>query len=402
MTADGNGDRTGRPTRVLLVSPSPPATGGIATWTSILLREVSRRSDVLVRHADMAPDPQIQGGIGPVPRVVVRSVQSGRDLFNVARGLVSFRPHVLHVTTSGGLGAVRDIPMMSLARLSRAAGVLDFHVSRVGARQPNPPWRLRHERRAIALATGVRVLDRASYRQLQGTTGRTRLWQLPNMIDVDRVDKSVAVGPSPRPTGGNPGAIQVVFVGRVVRDKGVLELAEACGQIEGVTLEYVGPVTEEMARELDHIGRRCRAGRWLRVLGDVDHRSALLRIVSSNLLALPSRAEAFPYVVLEAMALSRPVVTTDAGAMPEMIDAAGADPCGLSVPTGDLRALRGAIAGLACDATRRQDLGAAGRRRVMQRYSAGTVVPLIAEMWQEVAASARRQRTPEIEGGGIR
>ena len=75
-------------------------------------------------------------------------------------------------------------------------------------------------------------------------------------------------------------------------------------------------------------------------------------------LAVPSRSEGFGLPALEAMARGCPVVASNAGALPEVVGDAG-----LLVPTGDAKALAGALDRLLADDALAASLGAAGHRR---------------------------------------
>ncbi|MGN6695637.1 MAG: glycosyltransferase family 4 protein [Aquihabitans sp.] len=108
-------------------------------------------------------------------------------------------------------------------------------------------------------------------------------------------------------------------------------------------------------------------------LGTVpDHqRLALLR--GAAVVAYPSRYEGFGLVPLEAMAVGTPVVTTAAGAVPEVVGDAA-----LVVPVGDTGALARSLALVLEDEALAQDLGDAGEARVLQFPWSATVDGLVA------------------------
>jgi glycosyltransferase involved in cell wall biosynthesis len=90
------------------------------------------------------------------------------------------------------------------------------------------------------------------------------------------------------------------------------------------------------------------------------------RLDAADLFVLPSRSEAFPNAVLEAMASSLPVVASDAGGIPEVIED-GRN--GRLAPPGDPVALADRICDLISDPATAARLGAAARHDVCTRYS---------------------------------
>jgi len=89
------------------------------------------------------------------------------------------------------------------------------------------------------------------------------------------------------------------------------------------------------------------------------------RLASADLFVLPSRSEAFPNAVLEAMAVGLPIVASRIGGLLELIDDGRT---GILVPPGDASALANAIAALMANAVGAADLAAAGRESA-RRYS---------------------------------
>jgi glycosyltransferase involved in cell wall biosynthesis len=89
-------------------------------------------------------------------------------------------------------------------------------------------------------------------------------------------------------------------------------------------------------------------------------------LATSDLFVLPSLDDAFPTVLLEAMAAGLPVVATNVGGIPEIIDSGEV---GVLVPPADADALAEAIDSLLNDVVRRERMGRAGRRRVEQEFS---------------------------------
>jgi glycosyltransferase involved in cell wall biosynthesis len=116
----------------------------------------------------------------------------------------------------------------------------------------------------------------------------------------------------------------------------------------------------EVARRADALGL---AGR-VRLVGFCEDMSLLLSAL--DVVVVPSlRPDPLPGIVLEAMALARPVVASRIGGIPEMVDDGIT---GLLVDPGDAEALAAALARLVEAPERRRDMGRAGRAVVEQRF----------------------------------
>jgi len=105
----------------------------------------------------------------------------------------------------------------------------------------------------------------------------------------------------------------LVYVGRVIQAKGLDELIDAMRSVPGEHLTIVGDGPERTRLE--------EKARGLRVTftGRVDHATARQYIRDARCLVLPSYSEAFPNVVLEAMASGVPVVATLTGGVPSLV-----------------------------------------------------------------------------------
>ncbi|PWC40319.1 glycosyltransferase family 4 protein [Azospirillum sp. TSO35-2] len=194
---------------------------------------------------------------------------------------------------------------------------------------------------------------------------------IPNGVDTQRF--------TPRDGAADPAdGLSLLFVGRVVRQKGLDVLFEALASLPpaglaGVTLRIVGdgPARPELEAQAQRLGLSERV-RFLGWLGR-DDLPATYR--AADAFVFPSRDEGMPNVVLEAMAAGLPVVATRiAGNRDLVVDGE----TGLMLDTDDVPALAATIARLAGDAPLRRRLGAGGRRRVVDHFS-----------WRAVAAAYR-------------
>jgi glycosyltransferase involved in cell wall biosynthesis len=162
------------------------------------------------------------------------------------------------------------------------------------------------------------------------------------------------------------GALVVGFVGRLVRDKGVVELAAAWARIcetrPSAHLVLVGPPEPEDPVPAEVLSALERDPR-VHLVGFTEDVPALYE--AFDLVALPTYREGFPNVLLEAAAMGLPVVATEVDGC---VDAVAPGVTGELVEARDAAALARAIDGYLGDPERRLAHGRAGRARVLERF----------------------------------
>lgn len=113
-------------------------------------------------------------------------------------------------------------------------------------------------------------------------------------------------------------------------------------------------------------------------------------VAAMDLYVHPALVEGFGIAVLDAMAMAKAVVATRTGGIPDIVLS---DQTGVLVPSGDPLALGRAVIELLDAPARRQAMGAAGRRRVEQQFTADKLTTTIAHAYRGAlaASSAGRQ-----------
>jgi glycosyltransferase involved in cell wall biosynthesis len=109
-------------------------------------------------------------------------------------------------------------------------------------------------------------------------------------------------------------------------------------------------------------------------------------LAAADLVVHPSHADALPTALIHALAAGVPAVATRVGGIPEIVD----EECGVLVPPADPEELAAAIRTLAEDASRREALGAAARRRFAARFEGSAWARRLRALYDEVLAEAGR------------
>lgn len=187
-------------------------------------------------------------------------------------------------------------------------------------------------------------------------------------------------------------AARLVCVGRLCEQKGQMLLVEAVARLvrKGRAVQLVLAGDGEMRAAIDHLVRERGVAAHVRITGWIGSGQVREEILAARALVLPSFAEGLPVVIMEAMSLRRPVISTFVAGIPELVEPGRT---GWLVPAGDIDALTGAIeACLAASAEQLAGMGEAAHARVLNRHDvdreAAKLAALFARSCNGVAATA--------------
>ena len=176
---------------------------------------------------------------------------------------------------------------------------------------------------------------------------------------------------------------RIVSVGRLVAFKGFDDLIDACAELARRRIDFVcdiigdGPLRETLQAKIEQLDLSSRVN----LLGSLSQGAVLEKLQAADIFALASTTDTqgatdvFPTVILEAMASTRPVVSTRLAGIPELVVDGQT---GMLAPPGDSTALAQALEQLLRDPELRFRFGHAGRARIEQHFRIEeTVTPLI-------------------------
>ncbi len=363
--------------RICLVAPVPPPYGGISHWTSMILQNAAERSDVRLEVVDIAPRWRAIDDLAGWKRVLGGGFQLLRDMCWVLWRL-RHHPHAIHLTTSGQFAIIRDLAIMTIAKRFNVPVIYHIHFGRVPqeAGKQSREWLLLA--RAMRMAHTVIAIDASTEQAIQHFLPYVRVVNIPNCVNANSFPQST-INTNSRKT--------VMFLGWVIPTKGVEELVQAWAELQpaGWRLLIVGPGNTEYQQRL--VERHHPA--QLEFLGEKSHDKAMRLMANADVLALPSYTEAFPNVVLEAMALGKPVIATPVGAIPEMLQFGTCEPCGIEVQIKDVASLRSAIKYILSHPSEAEQFGKNGMMRVLNQYESLVVVQKIVNLWKRVAETQK-------------
>ena len=183
-----------------------------------------------------------------------------------------------------------------------------------------------------------------------------------------------------------PEAGRILFAGRVIPRKGVLELVQAFGRMEarGARLIVAGSLAdgdyvERIRREALALGCESR----VEFKGVLDEESLMREFAVAQILALPSFQETAPMVIQQAMAAAIPVVASRICGIPDQVQH---EVSGLLVEPGDVAGLQRSLERLIADPELAARQGLAARARANRHYHASAVAEQTVDVYRSMLA----------------
>jgi colanic acid/amylovoran biosynthesis glycosyltransferase len=179
-----------------------------------------------------------------------------------------------------------------------------------------------------------------------------------------------------------PSAPRLVCVGRLCAAKGQLLLIEAVHQLvrEGIAVQLVLVGDGELRPTIEALITRLQVQDHVEITGWANTSTVRQHLLAARAMVLPSFAEGLPVVIMEALALGRPVVTTYIAGIPELVESGV---CGWLVPAGSIETLTAALrAVLQAPIDQLEAMGQAGSSRVFQQHRGTTEAAKLVRLFQ--------------------
>ncbi len=223
----------------------------------------------------------------------------------------------------------------------------------------------------------------ADVRMLREKTKASKIEIIPNGIDTMRFDPTRYQEITRSKLGINHEGFLIACVGNFRPEKDHRNLIEAVAKISnkisGVKILLVGQ--DPMREEIERLVSEKQLEDFFCFTGPRQDIPELLMVCDA--FVLPSRNEGMPRALMEAMLMGLPVITTDAGGTPEVIEN---NISGLMVPKQNPDALAEGLLKIVCDSSLRMHLGRAARKRILEHFSLDVIVNRYIEFYNSLMA----------------
>lgn len=340
---------------IVLFGPSLDAVSGVSTHVRMLIASgLAHDYDIL--HFQVGSEGRRENMFRKLMRFAFSPAR-------LAVLLLRSGAEIVHINASLDAKSYwRDLAYWTIARLLGRRVVNQIH----GGAMPQDffqgnallTWILR---RFLVSSDAVTVLSSAELIAYRAFDSRIKVHLVPNAIDPTGQSDQTRSYNTDQP-------LRLVYVGRILRAKGLFELIEAVARLKRSGREFTlsiagtGPDQDELTAVLERQGLLDR----VQFLGGVFGTEKCRLWLGSDVFVFPTYKEGLPYALLEAMAAGCVPITTRVAAIPDVMREGEH---GMFVPVQDAAALALAIATLDDDREWLIRMAKAARHRVLEQYT---------------------------------
>lgn len=364
--------------RIILVSPLAPPAGGIATWTSNLLKYFETPGN-LYKQINFIHVPNTRRfGVITERRLFFRLTAGVFNFFyifnNFLKKISIGKNQLLHITSSGSFSLIKDIIFALIFKLCCGEVLLHIRFGRVPNLYVIRNLEYLFFKILISFSDKIIAIDQNTYTLLRQQLNK-KVYYLPNPVssyfldNANREEENIKL---------NLGYV-ILFVGHVVKEKGVYDLIEAIKDIPNISLKIAGLAKQS---EINKITKMCSDSLKVTFLGNLNEEDLLNELNKCTLFCLPSHSEGFPNAVLEAMACGVPIIVSDVGEIPFMVKNSERDTAWV-VKAKDIVALKKAIIFAITNYDERIKRGKESRNKIINYYTPTIVFKDLQNIWLE-------------------
>lgn len=346
--------------KILLISPAPPNVGGIATWTEVYVKVLSKygMNTILVDTSVIGKRSETNDDKINILSEIKRSLKIWSNTFSY---LIKEQPQLMHLNTScSRRGIYRDFLCAFFAKLFGKPIILHCHCN-VQDQIGNGKLAISCLQKLCSISSKILVLNNSSKEYVEELSD-TETIVMPNFVSVGFINQGRIT---------NSDIKRIAYVGQVRKSKGIDSIIEVAKNNKDIVFDLVGPLTSEYEEdELSKINNL--------VLHGAQSKEYIKNILdNADIFLFPTKSEGFSLALLEAMARGLPVITTDVGANKDMIEDKG----GVIVPINNSNAIDTAIQRMS-DKNIREQMSKFNVEKVERNYTIDIVMQRLTDLYK--------------------
>jgi len=318
--------------KVIFVAPLP-GNGGIASWANNYRKHVNNNIELI--SVDVSRRRNKQLCVNKF-KIVFSGILDMLEVISEIKKTIKYHPDakILHATTSGGLGTIRDYQVARIAKRYGIKTILHCHygnLPEIMARKNVLTYLLK---KTFNLYDQIWVLDSKTQKCLRREEINGDIIIAPNFIDVPQYDINLASEFK-----------HVGYIGNIIETKGVLDLITAVSRMNnGTKLSLIGPYAVGIQEKIQKI-LKTSSNKNIEFFGKMPNEIAVRELAKFDIVVLPTyfKAEAFPISILEAMSRAKFVISCNRAAIPDMLTDIEGNECGILVAPRSPEEIRNAI-----------------------------------------------------------
>jgi len=343
--------------KVVLLSPLPPPSGGMARWTQLFLSECKNCGlNVAVVNTNISPE---RANNKDRSFNLFDEIKRSANIINDLRKHIKLdTPDIVHICSPcSGYGLFRDLICLKVAKKIPVV----FHCHCNIEDQAKTKLSKFILKLVVDKCKKIIVLNEAS-KNLVDKMSSNKSVIIPNFIEDSKVKVEHYISPHIK---------SALFVGHVKFRKGITEIFEVARLFPNIDFIIVGPVQElpDNVEKPDNI----------LLVGEVAHQQVSSYLEKADVFFFPSRTEGFANVMLETMSEGLPIIATDVGANRDIIEDQG----GIIVPPMDVEAMRAAFMKMD-DPGIREKMSKWNLEKVRSKYTLSKVIPEIRKCYEDM------------------
>lgn len=366
--------------KVLLAAHIGEPRGGVSTYYEAILNSNLKES------VDLHFIETSKGLLRPDDRGKWKLTNFYYSLENILRflfALVSVKPDIVQIGTAYGASFAKHSVMVCIARLFFIPIILQPHCSFHKLIPERPSYWRRYVLFVLGQCDGIVILSK-EWESLSSLVPKTKIRYIPNAIETDSYLQLA------RPRDDANGKVNILYLGHIIREKGIFDLIQAAALVYkkyGATFA-VNIVGEGLnKKELCSISELITSNNiqdCVRIFEPEYGEKKIDRFASTDIFVLPSYHEGMPMSIIEAMAAGLPVVSSNVGGIPELVED---EATGLLINPPDVKALSIALSELIQSYEKRQAMGARARKKAVQYFDIARNVESLISFHREIVSS---------------